>query len=69
MVIGTNISTSIGLFCALGVMLLGLLSTFPAVKALGKGRNFIMWYIFSLLLFPIALVASFVIKDKEQKGI
>jgi hypothetical protein len=68
MVIGTNISTSIGLFATLGLMLLGLLSTYPAVKALGKGRNFIKWYIFSLVLFPIALIASFAIKDKNQNA-
>ena len=67
MVIGTNTTTAIGLFCTLGVMLLGLLSTFPAVKALEKGRNFIKWYIFSLVLLPVALVASFTIKDKKQK--
>jgi hypothetical protein len=67
MIIGANINTAIGLFCTLGVMLLGLLSTFPAVKALAKGRNFIKWYIFSLFLFPVALIASFVIKDMKQK--
>jgi hypothetical protein len=67
MVIGTNINTAIGLFCTLGVMLLGLLSTYPAVRAFGKGRNFIKWYIFSLVLFPVALVASFTIKGEKQK--
>ena len=69
MIIGTNTTTAIGLFATLGLMLLGLLSTFPAVKALEKGRNFIKWYIFSLILFPVALAASFAIKDKKQKGI
>jgi len=67
MIIGINIYTAIGLFCTLGFILLGLLSTYPAVKALGKGRNFIKWYIFSLVLFPVALVASFAIKGKKQK--
>ena len=69
MVIGTNITATIGLFTTLGLMLLGLLSAYPAVRALEKGRNFIKWYIFSLVLFPAALVASFTIKDKKQKGI
>ena len=69
MIIGTNTTTAIGLFATLGLMLLGLLSTFPAVKALEKGRNFIKWYIFSLILFPVALATSFAIKDKKQKGI
>jgi hypothetical protein len=69
MVIGININTAIGLFCTLSVMLLGLFSTFPAVKALEKGRNFIKWYIFSLVLFPVALVASFTIKGENKKDI
>jgi len=69
MVIGTNVSTAVGLFVTLGLMLLGLFSTYPAVRALGKGRNFIKWYIFSLILFPVALATSFAIKDKKQKGI
>jgi hypothetical protein len=66
MVIGTNINTAIGLFTVLGLMLLGLISTYPAVRALEKGRNFIKWYIFSLTLFPVALVASFVIKGSGK---
>jgi ABC-type glycerol-3-phosphate transport system permease component len=65
MIIGTNTSTAIGLFVTLGVMILGLVSTYPAVRASEKGRNFIKWYIFSLVLFPIALVASFIIKSKK----
>jgi hypothetical protein len=69
MVIGTNTTTVIGLFTTLGVMLLGLISTFPAVRAIEKGRNFIKWYIFSLALFPVALVASFVIKSKKQRDV
>jgi hypothetical protein len=67
MFVGTNINTAIGLFCVLGAMLLGLLSTFPAIKAFAKGRNFLKWYIFSLVLFPVAFVASFAIKGKKQK--
>jgi hypothetical protein len=69
MVIGTNTTTAIGLFATLGLMLLGLISTYPAVRALEKGRNFIKWYIFSLVLFPAALVASFTIKSKNKKDI
>lgn len=62
MIIGDNVFTAIGLFITLGLMLLGLLATYPAVKAFNKGRNFIKWYIFSALLFPIALIVSFIIK-------
>ena len=64
--IGTNIITAAGLFAVLGLMLLGLISTYPAVRAFEKGRNFIKWYIFSLTLFPVALVASFVIKGRAK---
>jgi hypothetical protein len=64
--IGANINTVAGLFAVLGLMLLGLISTYPAVKAFEKGRNFIKWYIFSLVLFPVALVASFVIKSSGK---
>ena len=67
MVIGTNTTTAMGLFATLGLMLLGLISTYPAVRALEKGRNFIKLYIFSLVLFPVALVASFAIKGEKQK--
>jgi hypothetical protein len=67
--IGANINTAIGLFAVLGLMLLGLISTYLAVKAFEKGRNFIKWYIFSLVLFPVALVASFVIKSSGKNVI
>lgn len=62
--IGSNIYTAIGLFGACGIMLLGLFSTYPAVKAYKKGRSFLKWYIFSFLLFPVALIASFSIHRK-----
>lgn len=64
--IETNINTASGLFAVLGLMLLGLISTYPAVRAFEKGRNFIKWYIFSLTLFPVALAASFVIKSSGK---
>lgn len=66
MIIGMNFYTAAGLFAVLGVMLLGLVSTYPAVKAFEKGRSFVKWYIFSFLLFPIALIASLVIHSKNS---
>jgi hypothetical protein len=66
MVIGNNALTAIGLFSTCGLMVLGLISTYPAVKAYKKGRNFVKWYVFSVLLFPAALAASFAIKAKEK---
>ncbi|WP_303868576.1 hypothetical protein [Acetobacterium wieringae] len=67
MIIGSNIYVAIGLFGTCGLMLLGLFSTYPAVKAFEKGRNFTKWYIFSFLLFPAAFIASFVIKRKRKR--
>lgn len=61
-VIGTNFYTAFGLFGVCGIMLLGLVSTYPAVRAFEKGRNFIKWYLFSFFLFPFALVSSFLIE-------
>ncbi|KAF5076608.1 hypothetical protein DSECCO2_158620 [anaerobic digester metagenome] len=66
MIIGNNIYTAIGLFGTCGIMLLGLFSTFPATKAYGKGRDFAKWYLLSVLIFPVAFVASFVIKGKRS---
>ena len=65
MIIGMNFYTAAGLFGALGIMLLGLLSTYPAVRAHEKGRHFVKWYVFSLLLLPFAFIASFVIRGKS----
>lgn len=67
MVIGANFYTAAGLFGTLGLMLLGLFSTYPAVRAFEKGRNFIRWYLFSFFLFPLALVLSFTINSTKAK--
>ncbi|WP_100488425.1 hypothetical protein [Sporolactobacillus pectinivorans] len=66
MINGQNFYTAVGLYGAFGVMLLGLFSTYPAVKAFEKGRNFLKWYVFGLLLFPFAFVLSLVIHDKRN---
>jgi hypothetical protein len=67
MIIGNNIYTAVGLFSTCGLMLLGLLSTYPAVKAYKKGRSFSRWYIFGVLAFPVALIASFIIKPTSGR--
>jgi hypothetical protein len=64
LVIGTNYYTAFGLFGVCGTMLLGLISTYPAIRAFEKGRSFIKWYLFSFFLFPLALVSSFFIEKK-----
>lgn len=66
MVVGVNGYTAFGLFGVLLVMLLGLFSTYPAVRASEKGRNFTKWYTFSLLLFPVALILSLAVKEKKS---
>lgn len=63
---GNNIYIAIGLFGTCSLMLLALFATWPSVKAYQKGRNFAKWYVFSVLLFPVALVAAFMIKDKHS---
>ena len=65
--IGNNLYVAVGLFGTCYLMLLGLFSTFPAVKAYKKGRNFVKWYVFSILLLPVAFIASFVIKSKRKR--
>jgi len=65
MMIGDNILTAIGLFSTCGLMILALLSTYPAVKAYQKGRNFIKWYVFSILVLPVAFIACFIIKPRS----
>jgi hypothetical protein len=67
MMIGNNVTTAVGLVATCSLMVLALLSTFPAVKAYEKGRSFAKWYVFSLLLFPAALAASFAIKPKNPE--
>ena len=71
MIIGHNSFTAIGLFTTCGLMILGLLATYPAVKAFEKGRNFVKWYIFGVLLLPVAIIASFSIKglDPSKKSL
>ncbi|MEI7884836.1 MAG: hypothetical protein WCI30_05750 [Clostridia bacterium] len=66
MIMESNTYVATGLFGTCGLMLLGLFSTYSAVKAYEKGRNFLRWYLFSLLFFPVAFIASFVIKNKQE---
>lgn len=67
MLIGANVFTAVGLIAVACAMLIGLFATYPAVKALEKGRSFVKWYLFGFFLFPIALIASFAIKGKGTR--
>ena len=68
MQIGGNLITAFGLFGVCGLMLLALLATWPSTTAYQKGRNFRKWYIFSILLFPMALIASFFISPESEEA-
>lgn len=46
------------------VLILGFI---PAMIAKSKGRSFILWYIYGVLLFIIALVHSILIKGNIKK--
>ena len=46
---------------------LTLLGLIPAFLASRKGRNFFDWWFFGFSLFPVALVASFLIKEEESQ--
>ena len=62
MQVGNNLYTAIGLLVTLGVMLIGLLATVPAVTAYEKGYRFGKWYVFGVLLLPVAIIAAFRLK-------
>lgn len=68
MMIGTNYYTAAGLFAVLGIMALGLASTYPAVKAYEKGKSFRKWYVFSFLFFPLALILTSSRRNRSSRG-
>lgn len=57
---------AIELLVACGLIVLALLAFWPALKAHRKGHDFIKWYLFGLFVFPVALIASFMIKDERD---
>lgn len=64
MQVGNNMITAYGLFGVCGLLLLALFATWPATLAYQKGRDFRQWYIFSFLLFPVALILAMRIKHR-----
>ncbi len=44
------------------LLALGVLGLIPAYLASRKGRNFLDWWIFGTLLFPVALVMAWFLK-------
>jgi len=57
---------------AVPLLLLLLLISLPALIAHDKGRSFIGFFLYGLLLWPLALLHSLVMKDesiKKEKGV
>jgi hypothetical protein len=50
----------------LSVALLGLI---PAAIAHSKGQNFAMWWIYGLLIWPVAIIHSLVIKPGAPQAV
>ena len=48
------------------IVLLALVALIPAKIAQNKGRSFATWYVFGLLLWIVALIASLIIKDNRE---
>jgi hypothetical protein len=38
----------------------------PARVAARKGHSFLLYFIFSLVCFPLALIVAYVVRDKRQ---
>ncbi len=51
-------------YITLAVLLAGFI---PAIIASGKERRFSKWYIYGVILLPVALIHSFLLKKPEQR--
>ena len=49
------------------LLLLFFLAILPAAIAQKKGESAFVWWLFGVLLFPIALLASVILKDKTKQ--
>jgi hypothetical protein len=61
-----KVTTNLEAFTMEVFFFLLIFALIPAMIASGKGRNFIGWYIYGILLFIIALVHSILIKNNAQ---
>ncbi|MDC6460787.1 zinc ribbon domain-containing protein [Gammaproteobacteria bacterium] len=61
-----KVKNNLGMFTMEVFFYLLILAIIPAMIASGKGRSFIGWYIYGILLFIIALVHSILIKENAQ---
>jgi len=56
----------VGRYLLIGLVGFSLLGLIPAYLAKKKGRNFFEWWFFGIVLFPVALPLSIVIKQKAD---
>jgi len=49
------------------IFIIFVLSIIPAMIASSKGRSFFLWFLYSILILPIAFVHSILIKNNEVK--
>lgn len=57
----------VGQYLLIGALLLAVIGLLPAYIASQKGRNFLDWWFFGAGLFPVALVASLLIKSESAE--
>ncbi len=50
----------------LGIILWVIFAFWPAIVAKRKGYSFLLFFIFSIFLFIIALITAYIVKDKTQ---
>ena len=55
---------SIGLI--IGIIIWILIAFWPARVAARKGHSFILFFLFSLVFFPAALIVAYVVRDRRR---
>lgn len=59
---------SVGFAILIGIIVAMVIGLLPAYLAKRKGRNFFDWWFFGAILFPVALVAVFLLKPRQLDG-
>jgi cytochrome c-type biogenesis protein len=57
---------AIGRILLIALLILSFLGLLPAFIAYQKGRHFFTWWMFGLVLFPVALVAAWFLKPVDE---
>jgi len=53
----------------IAVVILVLIAFWPARVAARKGHSFLLFFIFSLILFPVALIVAYVIPKRGEPAL